>query len=159
MSQQQEIDLFWRRTVRAIDDIIACLDEAPVEEWNWKPVETANSLFVLATHVLGSTAEHILEGMCGEPVGRRRDAEFASAGTDATPIRAEWQTLQARIKQGLDNLPPGALDADCMDPRLGKKSGRDILLIVAQHVAEHRGHAQLTLDLLTARLGKTPQLR
>jgi uncharacterized damage-inducible protein DinB len=151
MSQQEEIDLFWKRTAQAIDDIIACLDETPPEEWNWKPVETANSLYVLATHVLGSTAEHILEGMCGEPVGRDRDAEFVSAGMDATPIRAQWQTLHARIKEGLDGLPPGALDAECVDPRLGKRSGRDILLIVAQHCAEHRGHAQLTRDLLAAR--------
>jgi uncharacterized damage-inducible protein DinB len=159
MSQQQEIDLFWQYTVRAIDDVIACLDEAPVEEWNWKPVETANSLFVLAIHVMGSTAEHLLEGICGEPVGRQRDTEFVSAGTDAAPIRAEWESLQARISEGLDALPAGALDAECNDPRLGTMPARKILLIVAQHVAEHRGHAQLTLDLLTAKLGKTPQLR
>lgn len=159
MSQQQEIDLFWKRTVRAIDDIIACLDEAPAEEWNWKPVETANSLYALATHVIGSTEEHILEGICNEPVGRDRDAEFASAGTDAEPIRARWREVQARIVSGLAALPDGALDAECTDPRLGRRTGRDILLVVAQHCAEHRGHAQLTLDLLTARMGKTPQPR
>ena len=49
MSQQDEINLFWKRTVRAIDDVIACLDEAPAEAWNWKPVESGNSLYALAT--------------------------------------------------------------------------------------------------------------
>jgi uncharacterized damage-inducible protein DinB len=148
MSQQTEINLFWARTVRAIDDILACLDETPSEQWNWKPAESANSLFALAIHVIGSTEEHILEGVCGEPVGRDRDAEFASAGSDAAPIRARWQDVQTRIVAGLAALPDGALDATCTDPRLGEIPCREIMLIVAQHCAEHRGHAQLTRDLL-----------
>ena len=155
MSQREEIDLFWQYTVRAIDGIIACLDQAPAEEWNWKPVETANSLFVLATHVLGSTEWLVQEVLYGEPVGRDRDAEFAAAGMDAAPIRAKWQSLQARLQQKLDQLPAGALDAECIHPRQGTMTGRDILLIMVQHAAEHRGHAQLTLDLLNARLGQT----
>ena len=88
--------------------------------------------------------------MCGEPVGRDRDSEFASIGGDVAPIRARWQDVQTRIVAGLAALPDGALDAECTDPRMGKMSGRDILLIVAQHCAEHRGHAQLTRDLLAA---------
>jgi uncharacterized damage-inducible protein DinB len=150
MSQHDEIVLFWKRTVHAIDAVLACLDEAPATKWNWRPVEPSTSLYALAAHVIGSTEEHILEGICDEPVGRDRDAEFASAGVDVIPIRASWQDVQTRIKAALDALPEGALDMEYDDPRLGRMTAREILLITAQHCAEHRGQAELTLQLLMA---------
>ena len=151
MSQQAEIDLFWRRIVRGIEAIIACLNEAPAEDWNWKPVENASSLYALAVHTIGATEEHIVEGICGHRVGRDREAEFASVGASAPPIHALWKESQKRIVAALAELADGALDMECNDPRLGKLSAREILLITAQHCGEHRGHAELTLQLLMSR--------
>lgn len=151
MPQQEELNLFWKRTVRAIDAVLACLEETPAEAWNWKPAEGATGLYALAAHVIGSTEEHIIEGVCGQPVGRDRDAEFASTGADASPIHARWRDVQTRIVAGLAALPDGALDALCTDPRLGEMPAREVLLITAQHCAEHRGQAELTRDLWAAR--------
>ena len=148
MSQQEEVQLFWSRTVGSIDMVLTCLEKAPVDKWNWKPVESANSLFALANHVVGSTEEHIVEGIFSEPVGRDRPGEFASQGTDASSVRAKWIKVQTRIDDLLPTLQEGALEEMCVDPRLGERSVREILLIVAQHVAEHVGHCELTLDIL-----------
>jgi len=151
MSQQEELNLFWGRTVHAIDAVIACLDDTAPDRWNWKPVESATSLYALAMHVIGSTEEHIIEGVCGQPVGRDRAAEFASAGADSAPIRAHWQDVQTRVAAALAALPDGALDELCTDPRLGEMPVREVLLITAQHCGEHRGQAELTRDLAAAR--------
>jgi uncharacterized damage-inducible protein DinB len=153
VSQQEEIDLFWKRIVRGIEAIIACLDEAPAEDWNWKPVENASSLYALAAHTIGSTEEHIIEGICGQAVGRDREAEFSFVSASAPPIHAAWNESQQRIVAALAALPDGALDTEYNDPSLGKMTAREILLITAQHCGEHRGHAELTLQLLMATSG------
>ena len=38
-------------------------------------------------------------------------------------------------------------------PRRGTITGRDVLIVVARHAAEHWGEAQLTRSLLKARTG------
>jgi hypothetical protein len=58
--------------------------------------------------------------------------------------------LRPRLAEALANLPPGALDASYSHPRRGTVTGRDILIIVARHSAEHLGQAELTRDLLRA---------
>lgn len=148
MSQEREIDVAWRSIVRAIDGIINALAEVPESMRNEKPAEVANSLYVLAVHVLGSTEKHLLDALCGEPFNRDRDAEFVAVGTDVELLQEQWRVLQARIEASLQRLPAGALDQMCEHYRLGSLSGRELLILVVRHTSEHLGHAELTRDLL-----------
>ncbi len=148
MSQQEEIQLFWDKITESIDRVLACLDEAPAERWNWKPAESANSLYVLAAHVVGSTEEHFIEYVFEEPVNRDRPGEFASQEADASPLYARWVKVRAAIEDKLAALPDGALDHYHDNQRLGRITLRELFITVAQHVAEHKGHAELTLQIL-----------
>ena len=47
------------------------------------------------------------------------------------------------------------LDGARQHPRRGIITGRDVLIVVARHTAEHWGEAQLTRSLLKARSGGT----
>ena len=40
------------------------------------------------------------------------------------------------------------MDKEVNHPRRGAICGREVLLVVATHVTEHMGHAQLTRDLV-----------
>jgi hypothetical protein len=54
------------------------------------------------------------------------------------------------VVAALDALPPGDLDRPRSHGTRENVNGRDMLLIVARHAAEHVGHAELTLDLMKA---------
>jgi uncharacterized damage-inducible protein DinB len=159
MSQEQELASFWGFISRSIERIIACLDGLSAEELNWRPIENANSLYILATHILGTTEENLLGVLCAQPTSRKREAEFAAKGASVEPIRRKWLELQQRIKVGLDGLPSGELERERMHPRRGRLLGREVLIVVARHATEHMGQAELTRDLLYVSQGKKPPQR
>jgi uncharacterized damage-inducible protein DinB len=155
MSQKEELDYFWGFISRSIERIIACLDGLSEEEMNWRPIENANSLYVLVTHTLGNVEENILGLLCGQTVHRIRDEEFAARGRSMETILVKWRDLQGRIILGLQDLPEGELEHKREHPRRGQLSGREVLIVVARHAAEHMGQAELTRDLLFVEKGKT----
>ena len=159
MVGKQEINVFWSFISRSIDRIIACLDGMSEDDLNWRPIKTANSLFVLATHLLGTTEENVLGVLCGQPVQRQREAEFAAVGTSADTVRSKWSDLRSRVEEALGHLTPEELDRKREHPRRGQLTGREVLIVVARHAAEHMGHAELTRDLLLMNQGKTPPRR
>lgn len=159
MSEKQQVDEFWGFISSSIDRIIACLNSLPEDDLNWHPIETANSLYVLATHILGTTEENIIGVLSGQKVKRQREAEFKTTGTSAEPIRSKWSELRDRVKQCLEQLPSGELDREREHPRRGQLTGREVLIVVARHAAEHMGQAGLTRDLLLVSKGKTPPKR
>jgi hypothetical protein len=118
------------------------------EDLNWKPIDSANSLYVLATHTMGNVENNILHVLSGQPSVRDRDAEFVAQGTDPEKLRVFWQDLQVRINTALAALSPSDLDRLCSHPTRGSITGREVLLNTARHAAEHAGHAELTRDLL-----------
>lgn len=149
--QNSEVALFWHAITSALDRIIACLDGLDEEGLNWRPpAEGANSLYALATHMLANAEENLLGVLCGQPVARDREAEFVARGAAAEPLRARWRDVRERASVGLAALPASALDRPCNHPRRGSITGREVLLVVARHAAEHQGHAELTRDLLCA---------
>ena len=81
-----------------------------------------NSLYAIATHVLGNAEE----------------------------------PLRERIAKHLASLTRDDLDAARAHPRRGTLTGRDVLIVVARHAAEHWGEAQLTRSLMKARAGGRP---
>ena len=129
MSIQPEIELFWRFIVSSVDHLIASLDALTEAELNWRPLENANSLYILATHTMGNLAENLLGVLCGQPSQRQRDAEFVAQGESARLIQQQWQTLQQRVYASLTQLPATALDRQHDHPRRGPLTGRAIYFL------------------------------
>ena len=150
MEAAAEARLFWRYIASSLDRLVeigATLDEAAL---NWRPpAPDTNSLHVLARHTLGNAEESILETLCGRPVGRDREGEFAARGATVA-VPAHWRALRPRLQAALAALPTSELDRGREHPRRGKITGREVLLVVARHAAEHLGQAELTRDLLRA---------
>ena len=101
---------------------------------------------------MGNVRHNLLNVLCGLPITRDRDAEFVARGASAAEIEARWNELKARISEAIEELPPTELDRDRQHPHHGIITGREVLVVVAGHAAEHYGQAQLTRDLARAKL-------
>jgi uncharacterized damage-inducible protein DinB len=135
---------------RSIDRILACIDGLDEDAVHWRPpAEGANSLGALAAHTLANAEENLLGTLCGRPVSRDHEREFS--GTEsAAELRERWQRQRGQIEAALAVLPPPELDRERTHPRRGPLTGREVLIVVARHAAEHQGQAELTRDLLRA---------
>ncbi len=70
-----------------------------------------------------------------------------------SPEQLAWKPPASKANGlGVLAVPPEALLAPHHHPRRGWSTGREILLIVARHAAEHLGQAELTRDLLLAQM-------
>ena len=150
MQSSPEIDLFWRKIRSTVDELVACLEALDSDSLNWRPLDDANSLHVLATHTIYNVRHNLLNVLCGLPVTRDRDAEFAASGGSAVEIEARCNELKDQISDAIEALPPAELDRERDHPRRVSITGRELLIVVARHAAEHYGQAQLTRDLINA---------
>ncbi|HVA90337.1 MAG TPA: DinB family protein [Chloroflexota bacterium] len=143
----------YAETIReSISGVIACLDGLDAEQVNWRPnVEGANSLWVLAVHVVANAEQAILSLLGGAPDTRDREAEFAAQSQSPDAARDHWATALEGMRATILGLTPADLEREYTHPRRGVMSGHQLLLLVIQHASEHRGHAGLTRDLLLAR--------
>jgi len=91
--------------------------------------------------------------LCGGSDDRDRDAEFRAAGDSTEPVERRWHELRAELRERLAALPPERMDEALTHPRQGAMTGREVLLLVATHAAEHLGQAELTRDLRAASAG------
>jgi uncharacterized damage-inducible protein DinB len=146
-----EIGVFWRSIASSLDRLLDCVVGMSEADLSWRPgARGANSLAVLAVHTLGNLEENLLGTLCGREVRRDREAEFHAAAVSAAALREHWRGLRAEVETALAALDDLALDLDRTHPRRGTLTGREVLLVVARHVAEHMGQAELTRDLLRA---------
>jgi hypothetical protein len=158
MLLDKEIELFWHYIRHSVDRILACLEGLDEADLNWKPLDNANSLYVLATHTMGNAEANILGVLCHQKINRQRENEFKAHGSSIEPIRQRWNDVQERISSQLAKLSSVDLDKEYTHPRRSGITGRDMLIVVARHAAEHVGHAELTRDLLfTARGRRLPE--
>jgi hypothetical protein len=149
-----EVESFQHFIVNTIDAIVGALDGLTAEELNWRPAAPAtNSLYAIATHVLGNAEENLLGTLCGQAHGRNYATEFSASAPAPDAVRARWAMLRDRIAKSLGALTRDDLDAAREHPRRGTMTGRDVLIVVARHAAEHWGEAQLTRSLMKARAG------
>ena len=143
--------LFWRYIASSLDRLVAILDGLGPDDLDWRPpAPEANSLYALAMHTLGNAEENLLGILGGQPIRRDRDGEFATFAAAGVMVASRWEALRPRLAALLADLPNDALDTPYPHPRRGTISGRDILIVVARHAAEHLGQADLTRDLLRA---------
>ena len=134
---------------------LAELDGLPAEVLNRPvPLAEANSLFALATHLLGSTEFWVLQMGAGRDVGRDRDAEFHASGS-YHDLAAHAGRLVATLHDVLPGL--GAEDLDrpghgdrrpSMLPAGQPVTVRDCLLHAIEHSGLHLGQIQITRQLL-----------
>ena len=151
-----EAERIWSYIEHSVGQIMGALDGLDAEELNWRPPgEETNSLFVLATHIVGAIDETLLGVLCGQPWSRDRDSEFvASDATAGAPVE-RWEALRAELAERLAALSEEELAGQRRHPRRGELSGRDLLIMIVQHAAEHAGHAELTRQLIEARRGSS----
>lgn len=139
--------------------VCAALDGMSASQLNYRPpFDGANSAWVLATHTLGNARAWVLGIACGQPVGRDRPGEFASAGDDAAQFRANVRRFSGEMAEALTKLAPADLDRRLVPakelwgegpPR--EISVRDALVQVVEHASLHLGHLHVTRDLARAR--------
>ena len=150
--RRSELESFQHFILNTIDSLVGALDGLDEAALNWRPAAPAtNSLYAIVTHVLGNAEENLLGTLCGRPHERDYPSEWIATGKDAEAIRDRWARLRARLDEAFAALAPGELDRERKHPRRGLLTGREVLIVVARHAAEHWGEAQLTKSLLPRR--------
>jgi hypothetical protein len=140
--------LFCRYILSSLDRLMTCLDGLDERQMNWRPpADNANSVYALATHTLGNAEENILGTLCGQPIRREREQEFLAHATSTAALHERWQRLRDQLQTALTGLSAQDLEREVSHPRRGVVTGRDVLIIVARHAAEHLGQSELTRDL------------
>ena len=151
---RNEVESFQHYIFNTIDSIVDILDGLSAEELNWRPAAPAtNSLYAIATHVLGNAEENLLGTLCREPHHRDYANELSAAAPVPDAVRERWTDLREQIAKHRGSLTRDDLDGARQHPRRGMITGRDVLIVVARHTAEHWGEAHLTRSLLKARTG------
>ena len=114
----------------------------------------SNSVFVLATHLIGSAEYWVLEMAGSRPVHRNRLSEFQARGTGAA-LRARYERWIAAMQEVMQTLPDerfeqtAPVSAEYHPPIEGRSmTVLDCLLHAVEHCALHQGHLELTRQVL-----------
>ncbi len=143
-----DVRWFWRYIASSLDRLVETTRGLSVNELNWRPPAPAtNSVQVLVTHTLANAVENILGTLCGLDVDRQREQEFRAVARSGEDPTDSWQAIRASLEGALAEIQVGQLSESYDHPRRGEVTGRDVLMIVARHAAEHLGQAELTRNL------------
>jgi hypothetical protein len=146
----RELASFWEFIAFSLEHLMACLDGLTPAQLNWRPTPSGtNSVYALAVRTLGNAEENLLTTLCGAPA-RNREGEFSAEAHSSDWLMQRWTTLRAELRAALATLDPVELERERLHPRRGLLTGREVLLVVARHAAEHLGQAELTLDVMRA---------
>jgi len=146
-----EIASFWWFTHRSLEGYMEILETLSIDELNWRPpAPETNSIYALTAHVLGNVRLHVFRVLLGEAIERDRQGEFQSvAEASNVPVPA-WPALRQEVEDALAALPAEILDRPFEHPVYGTIPGRDVLMVMMRHTAEHHGQVELTRDLAVA---------
>jgi len=118
------------------------------------PLPETNSLFALATHLVGAGEFWVLVLVGEQTIPRDRAAEFYATGAlpDLVTRYERWMTA---VHQVLDPLPDAKMGQIVGPPVVYRYSSddgptrvRDALLHAVEHSALHLGHIQITRQML-----------
>lgn len=144
----------WPYIERTLARMMAVVHGCSVEQLNWKPpAPETNSIYALAIHTLANARVNTIQVLCGETVERDREAEFRAVATADNATIPQWPAIRDELNAAVRALPEDAMDRACRHPVRGEVTGREVLMILARHAAEHVGHAELTRDLAVAQGG------
>lgn len=128
--------------------IFETLNGLDAQALNWSPTtEGTNSLFVLATHCIGSEHGWMFEILGRGEQTRNRAAEFQARGGDLAALREHY----ALVTQETESLLAARTAEDLYTTRhregFGEVSERWIVLHAIEHYSEHLGQMYLTRQL------------
>jgi hypothetical protein len=143
--------VFSDRTIDGFEQAIARLDDSTISA---RPPQLpqANTPFALVTHSFGAMdwwAGHII---LGEPSARDRDSEFTATGTCADAMAA-CAAARRRLHEWaprMDAAPELAVMPQTQTPLAGEWTVGAALIHIYEELAQHLGHLEMTVDLLTA---------
>jgi uncharacterized damage-inducible protein DinB len=132
------------------------LEDLPGEALNRAvPIPEGNTLFAVATHLVGAGEFWVLTLAGGRDVARDRDAEFRASGTYAE-LEVRYTRWMTAVRDVLSTLPSEAWSRIAEPPpqftgSLGDQpmTVRACVLHAIEHSALHLGHIQLTRSLLS----------
>ena len=114
---KSELDTYNRYLRERVAAIVAALDGLSEDDLNRAPdLPSANSPYVIASHVLGSTRGWVLGIVCGQDLRRDRPAEFVARGT-FEQLTAAAGKLSKEIEDALASLDPAMLDERHTPPK------------------------------------------
>jgi uncharacterized damage-inducible protein DinB len=133
------------------------LEGIPEEDlWTWRTAEAhgdINTLYGLATHIVGSGEFWVLEAVGGRDVHRRRLEEFTSTGS-ISGLRERFDRWLAETHEVLSNLTDDDLNRMYRrdaDPSQGtgavERTIAECIAHALSHVALHLGHLQIQRQL------------
>jgi uncharacterized damage-inducible protein DinB len=137
---------------RQRDKVFETLERVGPDGWDWTPTnEETNSLYVLATHCIGSEHGWIYEILGRGAKTRVRSKEFQARGRSLGELRATY----TQVAEETDSVLAGRTEADLSTTRVRENadpvSERWILLHVIEHYSEHLGQMYLTAQLWESR--------
>lgn len=144
----EEVGWFWSYISSSLDRLVETTSDQTIDALNWDPpASDANSIHVLVVHTLANAEDNLLGTLCGHHVERDRDREFGAVARTAEDLASSWPARRTALERALAEITTGQLAHEYSHPRRGQVTGRDLLMIVARHAAEHLGQAELTRDL------------
>jgi uncharacterized damage-inducible protein DinB len=136
---------------QAFDGMLQIAEELGDERVNLRPaLPEANSPYVILAHCVGLTRYWIGEILAGRPSHRDRAAEFRASGTVAE-IRQAVRDLQAQLPADIARVQgdqPIAYPLSERHQHMKDRRQGAILLHCYRELTQHRGHMDLTRDLL-----------
>ncbi len=151
-----EVQTYQERLNELRKQVLQALDEMDAKGLNWQPTrKDTNSVYVLATHLIGSERHWIHENVGQRKVDRDRDAEFRARGKDAAGLRATYDAVALESHSVLAALDTAAMDRLCETPRYSTRTVRWCLLHIIEHYSEHLGHMRLTRQMWESGMGKS----
>jgi uncharacterized damage-inducible protein DinB len=151
----ESIDRF---LTKSAGEALAQLDGIPDDDLNhWRPQEDLadiNTLYAIATHLVGSGEYWVLHLAGGRPLDRDRPAEFRATGT-LDQLKARYDRWLAGSRDVLAHLTPDDLARSVdvpMEPGV-PWTVSDCLAHAVEHSAVHVGHLQIQRQLWDAERG------
>jgi uncharacterized damage-inducible protein DinB len=150
-----ELAVYRAKLGALIEGLCTVMEGLSEAQLNWRPdVPESNSIYIIASHILGNLEAWALGIACGQAVERDRAAEFRAAGPSAEPLVAQARELSRRIDEALSALAASELDV-VREPSAALRgvgppeplTVREALMVTFEHGTRHLGHLDLTRDL------------
>ncbi len=147
-----EVSTYLERIGQLRGEVWKMLEGLDAAGLDWTPLpEDTNSLFVLATHAIGSEHGWIAETLADEPHTRVRSKEFLARGKNMGELRERFEATAVETERILGRLTEDDLEQVREQERHGKITVRWIMLHVIEHYSLHLGQMQLTRQLFEAK--------
>jgi hypothetical protein len=146
-----ELAALWPYVERTLERMMAVVHGCSVAQLNWRPpAPETNSVYVLGVHTLANARMNVLQVLCGQAIERDREAEFRAVANEDNATIPQWPGIRDELRTAVMALPEDAMDRTCIHWDRGEVTGREVVMLLARHAAEHVGHAELTRDLAVA---------